>query len=228
MSQVKEFSNFLCMGRCKSLGSMKSFLWYHLRSLGPVSCVFLSIFFKVFIEFVTILCLFYVYVLVFWLLGTWDLSSLTRAGTHPTLPLPSWKVKSWPPGHQGSHYPVCPLPERPQGSPWRAAAVWRLMDGRCSFLPEFPQGSPAHPLWWLQHWWPWHPCLLTGQEAFHFSPRCTRAHSCTHMHRLTHRSEARAEGDSRSCSKRVTEWAPLHRCSTEGGGWQARLKAKWF
>ena len=28
ISQVKEFSAFLCMGRCKSLGSLKSFLWY--------------------------------------------------------------------------------------------------------------------------------------------------------------------------------------------------------
>ena len=27
-SQVKEFSAFLCMGRCKSLGSLKSFLSY--------------------------------------------------------------------------------------------------------------------------------------------------------------------------------------------------------
>ena len=26
MSQVNEFSTFLCMGRCKSLGSLKSFL----------------------------------------------------------------------------------------------------------------------------------------------------------------------------------------------------------
>ena len=36
--------------------------------------------FKVFIEFVTILLLFYV--LVFWLRGMWDLSSLTRDSTH--------------------------------------------------------------------------------------------------------------------------------------------------
>ena len=27
-SQVNEFSAFLCMGRCKSLGSLKLFLWY--------------------------------------------------------------------------------------------------------------------------------------------------------------------------------------------------------
>ena len=34
MSQVKEFSAFLCMGRCKSLGSLKSFLWYAPRLSG--------------------------------------------------------------------------------------------------------------------------------------------------------------------------------------------------
>ena len=34
-SQVKEFSAFLFTGRCKSLGSLKSFLY-----LGPVSCAF--------------------------------------------------------------------------------------------------------------------------------------------------------------------------------------------
>ena len=45
--------------------------------------------FKVFIEFVTILLLFYV--LVFWPHGMWDLSSLTRDGTRPTL---RWKAKS--------------------------------------------------------------------------------------------------------------------------------------
>ena len=28
ISQVKEFSAFLCKGRCKSRGSLKSFLWY--------------------------------------------------------------------------------------------------------------------------------------------------------------------------------------------------------
>ena len=27
-SQVKEFGSFLCMARCKSLGSLKSFIWY--------------------------------------------------------------------------------------------------------------------------------------------------------------------------------------------------------
>ena len=36
--------------------------------------------FKLFIEFVTVLLLFYV--LVFWLQGMWDLSSLTRDQTH--------------------------------------------------------------------------------------------------------------------------------------------------
>ena len=39
-----------------------------------------AIFFKVFIKYVTILLLFYV--LVFGLQGIWNLSSLTRNGTH--------------------------------------------------------------------------------------------------------------------------------------------------
>ena len=42
MSQVKEFSAFLCMRRCKSLGSLKPFLWYASQLLGPVACVFTS------------------------------------------------------------------------------------------------------------------------------------------------------------------------------------------
>jgi len=37
-----------------------------------------------------------------------------------------------------------------QDSPRGVAAVWWLLDGRCSFLPEFPQGSPVHSPWWLQ------------------------------------------------------------------------------
>ena len=40
ISQVREFSTFLCMGRCKSLGSLKSFFHMHLCYLGPVSCIF--------------------------------------------------------------------------------------------------------------------------------------------------------------------------------------------
>ena len=40
ISQVKEFSGFLCMGRCKSLGSLKSFFDMHLSYLGPVFSVF--------------------------------------------------------------------------------------------------------------------------------------------------------------------------------------------
>ena len=48
------------------------------------------------------------------------------------------------------HYPVFSHPEFPPGSPWGVAAVWWLLDGRYSFLPEFPQGSPAHHPWWLQ------------------------------------------------------------------------------
>ena len=40
--QVKEFNTFLCMGRCKSLGSLKSFLSYAPQHLGPVSKVYRS------------------------------------------------------------------------------------------------------------------------------------------------------------------------------------------
>ena len=40
ISQVKEFSAFVCMVRCKSLDSLKSFFSYDLSYLGPVSCVF--------------------------------------------------------------------------------------------------------------------------------------------------------------------------------------------
>ena len=39
ISQVKEFSTFLCMGRCKSLSSLKSILCTRPSYLGPVSCV---------------------------------------------------------------------------------------------------------------------------------------------------------------------------------------------
>ena len=38
--QVKEFSTFLCMGRCKSLGLLKSFLLYAPQHLGLVSKVY--------------------------------------------------------------------------------------------------------------------------------------------------------------------------------------------
>ena len=48
------------------------------------------------------------------------------------------------------HYPVWSHLEFPQGSQWRVAAVWWLLDGRYSFLPEFPQGSPAGHPYWLQ------------------------------------------------------------------------------
>ena len=41
ISQGNEFSAFLCMGRCRSLDSLKSFLWYAL-CLGSVSCLFSS------------------------------------------------------------------------------------------------------------------------------------------------------------------------------------------
>ena len=37
ISQVKEFGTRLCMGRCKSLGSLKLFLDIHLNYTGPGS-----------------------------------------------------------------------------------------------------------------------------------------------------------------------------------------------
>ena len=40
ISQVKEFSTFLCMGRCKSLGSPRYTFDMHLSYLEPKSCVF--------------------------------------------------------------------------------------------------------------------------------------------------------------------------------------------
>ena len=43
ISQVKEFSAFLCMGRCKSLGSLKSFLWYAPQLLGANILCFIHI-----------------------------------------------------------------------------------------------------------------------------------------------------------------------------------------
>ena len=43
ISQVKEFSAFLCMERCKSLCSLKSFLWYVLQLTGAIILCFHSI-----------------------------------------------------------------------------------------------------------------------------------------------------------------------------------------
>ena len=40
ISKIKEFSTFLCMGRFKRLGSLKSFLSYVSQLLGLVSCIF--------------------------------------------------------------------------------------------------------------------------------------------------------------------------------------------
>ena len=37
-----QISQVLCLGRWKHLGSLRLFLWQHLSSLGPVSCVFSS------------------------------------------------------------------------------------------------------------------------------------------------------------------------------------------
>ena len=42
LSQIKEFSTSLCMGRCKCVGSLNHSLYTHLSYLGPVSCVFTS------------------------------------------------------------------------------------------------------------------------------------------------------------------------------------------
>ena len=42
VSQVKELGAFLHVGRCNSLDSLKSFLWYAPQYLGPVSCMFTS------------------------------------------------------------------------------------------------------------------------------------------------------------------------------------------
>ena len=42
LSQIKEFSTSLCMGRCKCVGSLTHSLYKHLSYLGPVSCVFTS------------------------------------------------------------------------------------------------------------------------------------------------------------------------------------------
>ena len=43
ISEVKEFSAFLCMGKCKSLGSLKSFLSYASPLLGAsILCLFTS------------------------------------------------------------------------------------------------------------------------------------------------------------------------------------------
>ena len=68
----------------------------------------------------------------------------------------------------------------PQSLLWGVAAVWWLMDGRCSFLPESPQGSPAHYLWWLQllrivtffvHWYGRKYSI--SQYYFHFMDKVT-------------------------------------------------------
>ena len=55
----------------------------------------MSTIFKIFIEFITMLLLFYV--LVFWPRGMWDLSSVTRDGTH-TNALEGKVLTTRPPG----------------------------------------------------------------------------------------------------------------------------------
>ena len=183
MSQVKEFSNFLCMGRCKSLGSMKSFLWHYLRSLGPVSCVFLSLFFKVFIEFVTILCLFYVYVLVFWLLGMWDRGSPTRDGTHPHPSPPLLEGEVLTTGQPGKSLSFVFMSWASSGLTMESGCSL-MADGWQVFLPSWvPSGSPAHHPWWL-------PSLMTVTSLFTDMagdiPFLTKVHTCALMHTRAH------------------------------------------
>ena len=64
-------------------------------------------------------------------------------------------------------YPVFSHPEFPQGSPEGVAAVWWLLNGRYSFLPECPQGSLAHT-GRLQLLMTVTSQLLIWQEIFHF------------------------------------------------------------
>ena len=47
-------------------------------------------------------------------------------------------------------YPVFSHPEFSQCSLWWVAAVWYLLDGRYSFLPDLPWGSLDHHPWGLQ------------------------------------------------------------------------------
>ena len=50
ISQVKELSAFLCMGRCKSLGSLKSFLWCApLLSGASILCFLILSFFRAYL-----------------------------------------------------------------------------------------------------------------------------------------------------------------------------------
>ena len=64
----------------------------------------------------------------------------------------------------------------PQSSPWWVAAVWWRIEGRYSFLPEFPQGSPAHHPWWLQSLILWHPLFtdMAGNIPFLIKLRAER------------------------------------------------------
>ena len=48
ISQVKEFSTFPCIGRCKSLNSLKSFLWKTSQlSVASILCLFMLSFLRV-------------------------------------------------------------------------------------------------------------------------------------------------------------------------------------
>ena len=57
-----------------------------------------------------------------------------------------------------------------QSSLSRVAAIWWLLNGRYSFLPELPQGSPTYHVVGYNCLWLWHTCLLIWQDIFHFSP----------------------------------------------------------
>ena len=87
--QVKECSAFLCMGRCKSLGLLKSSLWY-------ASQLFVT-------------------------------------------SIPCFRILRF-------------LRVQPLG----VAAVWRLLDGKCSFFAEFSQAQELSTGCGCSHYWQWY------------------------------------------------------------------------
>ena len=254
MSQVKEFRNFLCMGRCKSLGSMKSFLWHYLRSLGPVSCVFLSLFFKVFIEFVTILCLFYVYVLVFWLLGMWDRGSPTRDGTHPHPSPPLLEGEVLTTGQPGKSLSFVFMSWASSGLTMESGCSL-MADGRQVFLPSWvPSGLTSSPSVMvaitddcdiLVYWYGRrHSISHQGTHMRTHAHTCTDTHmythmqiyictmytcACTHVHTHVHTAHKHVQKGIPDPAASASQ-NELHSTDAvlEGGGWQARLKTKWF
>lgn len=167
----------------------------------------------------------------FWLLGMWDLGSLSGDGTpsHPSSLLEGEVLTTGLPGKSSSGVHVLSVLRAHHG----VAAV----DGWWTAgVPSWvPQGSPAHhPGDGCNPWWltllltdmagdiPFstkvhtrthaHTCTHTGTHTC----RCTYAHTCTHVHHTrphtcTHSSQARAEGDSRCCSKLQNEENSFHR-----------------